>query len=190
MWLAHVRSFVARHRALYWSSVVCLMLVVGLTLLTQSRGVVQARAAWGTSVDVWVSRADTLPGQPITAQQRAMPAAMVPGSAVTAAPPAGSIARQHVADGEIVVAADIGVGRLPLLPAGWRAVAIAADDTTIALAVGDHVDVVAGGNVVSADGVVVDVQPGAVTIGVVAAGAPVVAAAALDRSAVVVVRPG
>ena len=41
-----------------------------------------------------------------------------------------------------------------------------------------------------ADGVVVDVQPGAVTIGVVAAGAPVVAAAALDRSAVVVVRPG
>lgn len=190
MWLAHVRSFVARHRAVYWSFVVCLMLVVGVTVSTQSRGVVRAREAWGRSIDVWVSRTDTLPGQAINTQRMAMPAAMVPGSAVTAAPPAGSVARQHVADGEIVVSTDIGTGRLPLLPDGWRAVAIAADDTTIALAVGDHVDIVAGGSVVSADGVVVEVQPGAATIGVIEASAPVVAAAALDRTAVVVIRPG
>lgn len=189
MWLARVRSFIARHRAVYWSSVVCLMMVVGLTLLAQSRGVERARQAWGQSVEVWVSRADTSPGDLISAERRSMPAAMAPRAAVRVAPPAGTAARQYVAGGEIVVTSDIGAGRLPLLPDGWRAVAIASDDTTIALAVGDRVDVVAGGEVVSADGVVVEVRPGAVTIGVAAATAPHVAAASLDHAAVVVIRP-
>jgi hypothetical protein len=69
-------------------------------------------------------------------------------------------------------------------------VAIAADDTTIALVVGDHVDVVAGGSLVATDGIVVEVRAGAATIGVTTVDAPLVAAAALDRTAVVVVRPG
>lgn len=189
MWLARVRSFIARHRAVYWSSVVCLMMVVGLTLLAQSRGVERARHAWGRSVEVWVSRGDTSPGDPISAELRSMPEAVVPRDAIRVAPMAGTTARQYVAGGEIVMTSDIGAGRLPLLPDGWRAVAIAADDTTIALAAGDRVDVVAGGDVVSADGVVVEVRPGAVTIGVTAASAPHVAAAALDHAAVVVVRP-
>ena len=189
MWLAHVRSFIARHRATYWAAVACLALTVALVLVAQSRRLTDARDEWGTSVDVWVAVADTAPGALLQVDRQSMPAAMVPGAAVTGARPDGAVARQHVSAGEVVVDTDVGAGRLPLLVPGSRAVAVAADDTTVPLEIGDRVDIVAGGVVLSADAVVVDLGTGVAVIGVPADDAPAVAAASLDRTAVAVIRP-
>ena len=190
MWLARVRSFIARHRATYWVAVAGLALTVALVLMSQSRQLNEARDEWGSSVDVWVAAADTAPGDPLLVDRRAMPAAMLPRAAVTGAWPVGATARQTVVAGEVVVAADIGTGRLPLLPSEWRAVAVTAGDTTIPLVIGDHVDVVANGAVLSIDAVVVDMQASVAVIGVPADDAPGVAVASRDGTAVVVVRPG
>lgn len=190
VWLARFRSLVARHRVVYWSVVACLMMVVGATLVIESRRVNAARDAWGDVVEVWIADADIASGAPLAATRTTVPLAMVPARALTGDLPADAVARQHVSRGEMLVEPDIVSGRLPLVPDGWRAVAIAADDTTLELAMGDRVDVVAGGAVLASDGVVVQVGAGAVTIGVAAEDAPSVAVAALDRSAVVVFRPG
>jgi hypothetical protein len=77
--------------------------------------------------------------------------------------------------------------RAALAPADRRRVAIAADETTLAVAIGDTVDVidaVAGGAVVATDAVVVEVTPTAVVVAVASSTAPAVAAAALERRAV------
>lgn len=189
MWLARVRSFIARHRAVYWLVVAGLALTVAAVVVSRTRQVEHARDAWGTSIEVWVAAADVSPGAELVAQQRLVPEAMVPDDAVTGAWPAGAVARQWVTIGEVVVAHDVGAGRLPLLPPGERAVAIAADDSTITAVVGDHVDIVAGGVVLAQDGTVVELGPGAAIVAVAADAAPAVAAAALDHTAVIVLRP-
>jgi hypothetical protein len=190
MWFAHFRSFVARHRVVYWSVVGALALTVSLTLVAQSRQAVRERDSWGSTEDVWVAAVDVAPGAVIAAEPRTVPTAMVPQRAVSGAWPAGSVARQHVSSGEIVVDHDLGTSRLTLLPRAWRAVAVAADDSTITLEVGDRVDITASGAVLAVDGVVVDVRAAAVTVGVIADAAPAVADAALQRTAVVVLRAG
>jgi hypothetical protein len=190
VWLARIRSFTARHRATYWVVVVASGMAVTGILVAQSQQIERARASWGATTQVWVATADAGAGQVLHAQRRQVPVAMVPHGAVTGELPPAAIARQAVAAGEVVVAHDVGAGRLPLLAAGQRAVAIPADDNTITVAVGDRVDVVARGQVLAGDGVVVDVSLGAVVVGVPADDAAGVAAAALDRIAVVVLRPG
>jgi hypothetical protein len=190
VWFAHVRSFIARHRATYWVVVAGLALTVAGVLVSQSRQVEHARAAWGTSVDVWVAAADTAPGAVLEVQRRSVPVAMVPDDAITGVWRVGAVARQSLTSGEIVVAHDLGAGRVPLLAADRRAVAVPTDDGTIAVTIGDHVDVVAVGVVLAADGLVVAVGVAAVTVAVPAEAAPAVAAAALDRTAVIILRSG
>jgi hypothetical protein len=189
VWLAHVRSFIARHRATYWIGVGCLTAAVVWTLVAQSRGVAAARDRWGTPVSVWMTAGDTPTGEPIVAERREVPQAMLPRHALTVALPAGAVAMRPLSGNAILVSTDIGRGRLPLLTQGSRAVAIATDDGTIALAVGDHVDLVSAGAVLATDGVVLEVRPGAVLVGVLADRAPAVAAAALERLVVAVLRP-
>lgn len=189
MWLARVRSFIARHRAIYWTVVAAMAATVALALAAQSRQVATARDQWGTSVDVWVAVADTPAGAPIAVDRQPMPEAMLPADAMTGGWPADAVARHHVSAGEVIVVPDVGTGRLPLLQPTWRAVAIAADETTIPVMIGDQVDVVASGAIVAENGLVVDVHPAAAIIGVPAADAPAVAMASLDGTAVLVIRP-
>jgi hypothetical protein len=189
VWLARVRSFIARHRAVYWIVVTGLAATVAAVLVAESRQMVHARDEWGTPVDVWVAGADTMPGAVLVVERRVVPMAVVPDDAIVGAWPAAAVARQSLTAGEIVVAHDIGTGRLPLLSPGRRGVSVPADDSTIALAVGDHVDIVAAGVVLATDGVVVQVGLAAVTIAVPAEASPAVAAASLDRTAVIVLRP-
>jgi Flp pilus assembly protein CpaB len=189
MWPAHIRSFVARHRAVYWGAVATLALVVALALGVQSHRLDRARAAWGRSIAVWVAARDVAPGDVVVAQLRVLPEAALPPSALRGAWPSGAIARQRVAAGEVLVRDDLASTRLPLLGAGHRAVAIAVDDGTPALEPGDHVDVIAAGSVVAADGVVVATGPTTVLVAVEPGAAPAAATAAHEGSAVVVLRP-
>jgi hypothetical protein len=190
VWLARVRSFIARHRAIYWTAVAAMAVTVALVLVAQSRQVATARDRWGTSVGVWVVVADTPPGTPIAVDRQLVPEAVVPAHALVGEWPADAVAHHHLSAGEIVVGTDVGTGRLPLLAPTWRAVAIAADETTVAVMIGDRVDIVAGGAIVAQAGLVVDVQPAAAIVGVPAADAAALAMASLDHTAVLVLRPG
>jgi hypothetical protein len=189
MWMAHVRSFVARHRAVYWGAVAALALVVALVLIAQSRQLSRARSAWGTPVEVWVAARDLAPGEPIAAERRSVPAAVAPAAALVGALPEAPLARQHVTAGEVLVERDLATSRLPLLTGDRRAVSVPVDEASLAVEVGDRVDVVSAGVVIATDGVVAATGTASVTVGVATSHAAAVATAAADRTAVLVMRP-
>jgi hypothetical protein len=183
--LVHVRSFLARHRAVHWALVVALATTVGLTVLSKAAALDRERSSWGESQSVWVATGSIQPGAGITARAIELPVAAISTSAV-GENPSGLTALHEIADGEVIVAADIQTA--DLLPTGWRAVAIAADEQTIPLTVGDHVDVVADQQLVASGGIVLDVAAAMIVVATPAEDAPTVATAAHNRSAVLVRR--
>ncbi len=185
MQIAHIRSFLARHRAARWVLVTVLAGVVAIVLAAQSAALERERRAWGEGRTVWVASADLAPGDPVLVRAESAPTAVVAPTAVIDDPSA-FIALRPVAAGEMLVLGDVG-DRDALAPSDRRRVAVTADETTLAVAIGDVVDVidaVAAGTVVATDAVVVEVTPTAVVIAVPASAAPAVAAAALERRAV------
>jgi hypothetical protein len=103
---------------------------------------------------------------------------MAPTTALGAARP-GARARQHVAAGEIVVAADAVAPDAPqaLIPEGWAAVAVA-EAVPSGAGLGAVVMAAADGVVLAADGVVVGRSDAAVLVAVPGEVAPAVAMAA------------
>lgn len=190
MWFARIRRFFARHRLVYWSLVAAGAIGIGATFAVQSRQLADARASWGDTTTVWVAAADTSAGAELHVRARRLPVAMLPDDAIRGSWPDGAVARQTVAAGEVIVDHDLSLARLALLPDGWRGVALAVDDTSAPVVIGDRVDVVAMGAVLAADGVVVQTTDAAVVVGVPPDVAAVVAAAALDRTATLTVRAG
>lgn len=185
MQIAHVRSFLARHRAAHRMLVIVLAGVVAAVLADQSAALERERRAWGDRRTVWVAAVDLVPGDPALVRAVSAPPAVVAPTAVTA-DPSGSVALRPVSAGEMIVLGDVG-DLAELAPADRRRVAVAADETTLAVAIGDVVDVidaVAGGTVVATDAVVVEVTPTAVVVAVASSTAPAVASAALERRAV------
>ncbi len=184
MLLAHLRSFLARHRAVHWTAVGGLALAAAAIVAAQSSALDRERRAWGAARTVWLASADLAPGDPVVAHAEQVPLALVASTAVVGRPD-GLIAHRSVSAGEVLVSADVGTDD-DLVPAGWRRVAVATDESSLRLRPGDHVDVIASGAVVARDGVVVEVGPAAVTVAVPVDAAPAVAAAALERLAVLI----
>ncbi len=89
------------------------------------------------------------------------------------------MARQHIAAGETIVAADVAAtdGPRSLVPDGWSAVAVA-EAVPSGAAIGDPVVAAAGGVVLAGEGVVVGRSGEVVLVAVPAADAPAVAHAA------------
>ena len=187
MLAVHVRSFLARHRAVHVGLVVALALGAGLIVHAQSQQVARLADAWGTPRTAWVAARPLAPGDPIEARSLSVPDVLLPPGAITAAP-TGSIARQHVGPGEILTDNDVVGSMSDTVPVGWRTVAVAADERTLEVSTGDRVDVVADGVVLAADGLVIARQTSTVVVAVPAELAPLVAVAALDGRAVLVGR--
>jgi Flp pilus assembly protein CpaB len=141
-----------------------------------------ARARWGTTRPVVVTTRAIAAGETVDGRDtasRALPAALVPPTAVTAVAD-GAVAAAPLDAGEIVTTARLGrAGRSPvaaLVPPGWRAVAVPAPPPGLALAVGDVVDVF-GADVTAHGARVVRVTGDAAVIAVPEADAGFVAAA-------------
>ncbi|MEX0846689.1 MAG: hypothetical protein WD023_02840 [Ilumatobacteraceae bacterium] len=188
MLAVHIRSYLARHRRVHWCLVALLAIAAGTLVLQQGQQLERARASWGASTVVWVADLGVGPGEPLALRAVTVPRAVVPADALAAAPPPGAIAAQQVTAGEIVTTVDVAGGPGDLVPSGWRSVAIAVDERSLAVAVGDRVDIAADGVVLAADGRVVSVGDAAVAVAVPADVAAVVAAAALDERAVLIGR--
>ncbi len=135
------------------------------------------RDAWGDTQTVWVTDAPTEPGRPIAASPVERPTAVLPDDPV-ADDPSGSLARQAIEAGEIVVGLDVASRGAPadLIPDGWLAVPIVEAASSWA-AVGEHVVVTTDGVVVTDEAKVVAEFDGAPLVAVPADVAAVVALA-------------
>jgi hypothetical protein len=105
---------------------------------------------------------------------------------------AALVARQHIAEGEVVTIVDVGrgdrSGPLGLAPDGWLAVPIVESPASGA-AIGDRVRLAGDGMVIAAEAVIVGHHDDVTLVAVPAGVAPLVAAAAESGGLVVLLAP-
>ncbi len=171
----HARLIALRRPVVYWLLVAVVAVATASVVGRLASDAADARRAWGTSKMVLVATTTAEAGQPVVAELRRYPVAVIPPGALSVEP-AGEVAAQTIRVGEIVTSARLG-GRA--LPTGTRALAIAVDGP-IAVRVGDRVDVVGA----TRDARVLEVRDGVVVLAVDEADVGAVAVAVRDRSAV------
>ncbi|MEP7201327.1 MAG: hypothetical protein ABI894_01900 [Ilumatobacteraceae bacterium] len=175
--LAWVRLIVARHPWIYWLSVMVVAGMVGLGVVRAMADIDAARRSWGEKQTVWIASAAIEPGQAISATGRSVPRAVVPIGAVDSAPD-GSMARQHIGLGEIIVTSDLSAGgSVGLIPVGWVGFAVTAP--VAHFSVGDHLNVYSGDQFVGA-GVVIGVGESDLMVAVEADAAPALSTGVLS----------
>jgi hypothetical protein len=189
--LARLRRVLARRPWLYWAAVLLLAVAVGTVIASMAASVDAARRAWGDTRPVLVATVALAPGDALAGatEVREHPGPMTPEAALDAAPE-GAVARQHIAVGEVLVAADVAPTAAPqsLIPAGWSAVAVTEPVPTGAM-VGDRVGAVAAGVVLTSDGLVVGRATDAVLVAVPDDAAPAVAMAASSGTLALLLQP-
>lgn len=187
--LSRCRTTAARHPLAYWAVVALLGAGAAGSIWRERSQVTSARDAWGTTRAVAVAARDLAPGDPADVDTVELPEAMVPAAALAPDDASTGVIVQHVAAGEVLTGADIGTGRLSLLPAGWVAIATRADPLP-PVAIGDAVQLLTPDGVLADTATVIATEGDVVTIGVPADHAAAVAAAVeLDRLTIALVRP-
>jgi hypothetical protein len=184
---AWVRLMVARHPWTYWFVVAVVAGGAGFGVAQGMARVDAARRSWGESATVWVASAAIEPGQPIAADRRDVPRAVVPVGAVDE-PPRDIAARQPIGPGEIITGSDVARGGTAgLVPDGWVAFAVPA--SVERFATGDHLNVYSGDQLVAA-GLVVDHGESELMVAVPAEAAPAMATALLADAVTLGLTPG
>jgi len=200
-----IHSWRRRHPLLSGAAAVALTVVTAITLVQAFARADAARRAWGTTEPVLVARRHLSTGDEIEAADvavRAWPVGLLPDGAVTGTVDAvvGRTVVARIEPGEVVVTSRLAPdglhGVAALVPLGWRAIAIPTGAGTVALAVGDRVDLVAAVDesrpaaVLASDALVVDVSEQAITVAVPAADAPAVAFGVAAGTVLPALRPG
>lgn len=181
-----LRLALARRPWIRWGAIVAIALVVGATVHDRLERVDTARAAWTETRSVRVAAGDHLPGDVLMVDTIELPLAAIPASAAPDLD-TGTVARQRIAEGEIVVAADVSNGGGPAATADDGTVVVpVSDPLVISTDVGVAVAIYSDGIVLAATGTVVHVDADVVFVAVDPADAPLVAAAAQSRSASIV----
>ena len=172
-----VRRLLAKRPWIHWLIVAVAATGAGAAMLERSDRVDAQRAAWGETRRVWVAVVDHEPGDPLVAERRAVPRAVVADGAADSV--AGLAARQYVATGEIVHDSDVVAltGPQALTPSGWLVVPVIESPPSGA-ALGDRVSVVGDGVVLSPEALVVGRHDGSALVAIPADAAASVAALA------------
>lgn len=183
------RRMLARRPWIHWIIVAALALALGATVRDRLAEVDAARDAWGATTPVLVAVRDAAPGEPITAERRDVPTAVVPerpASVEVDAP----VARQWVSAGAIVSAADVAPTDEPLAlaPSGWLVVPVA-ERSPSGAAPGERVMVASDGVVLADDAMVVGTHGDAVLVATPERAAPAVAAAGQTAAVTILRRP-
>ena len=122
--LPRLRWWVSRRPAMVWATVALLAGWCALVVSAEHRAARDERDRWGTPATVWVARHTIERGQSIVAEARSYPSQVVPAAAVTQSP-AGAVAVDVIAAGQIVTTFDVtDAGLAGLIPAGHVAVDI------------------------------------------------------------------
>ena len=122
-----VRLALARRPWIRWLVIGAAAVAAGWLVLGQLQDVEAARRSWADQRTVLIASHDHSPGDPLMVEERRLPDAAVPTSALEESP-AGGIARQRILAGEVVTTADVGGGAGP---------AAAADDNEVVVAISD-----------------------------------------------------
>jgi Flp pilus assembly protein CpaB len=206
--VARYRRFVARHWLIAWLPVAALTAGVGFGVHRHVVALDRARTLWQDRSTVVIARHRIAAGSPISSGDVMLvelPSAGAPAAALGALPQ-GSIARDDLAAGEVVLTNHLlasGGGRLP---PGMRGVSMARSPGSLRVAIGDTVQILAVGDgrrpvaspddgasmsatqIVAERALVVEVSDSSVTIAVEASTAARVAAATAANQAVLVLR--
>jgi len=172
------------HPAARWVVLAALLAVAATVVHHTTARAADERRQWGATRTVAVARHRIATGSTIGAadvESASWPLAMVPDSAVDTVPD-GRTTTATIEAGEAVLTTRLAPeglhGVAALVPEGWRALAVPVAPTVLALAIGDHVDLIAGfdvGNasadrsptlVVARDAVVVAADEQRVTVAV------------------------
>jgi hypothetical protein len=185
------RRTLVRHPWIYWVGCCSLAIIAAWIVRDQLVAVDRARLSWGATRQVLVATVDHEQGQPLDAHTIEMPVAVIPPHAVAVdVELAGTIVRQRIGIGEVIVAADIASmdGPAALAPAGSVVVGII-DPLARNVAVGLDVAIASDGIVLANDAKVVDLADDVILVAVDERDAPMVAAAAHDGTASVMFVP-
>ena len=149
-----IRRILVRRPWIYWLLVALAALGAAASMLERTERVDASRQAWGRTRAVWVAETALAPGDPLRAQRRDVPTAVVEGEVVETVE--GLVARQHLGRGEIVHRFDVVApsGPQAMTPAGWLVVPVLESPSSGA-SIGDRARAVADGVVLSNDAVVV-----------------------------------
>lgn len=182
------RRLLVRRPWVHWLIVVTLATGAAASMLERADRVDAAREAWGATARVWVATKPLAPGDPIDAEAREVPMAVVPPDPIEEID--GLTMRQHVGAGEMIAHVDVVAGSGPqaLIPRGWLAVPLVESPSSGA-AVGARVQVASDGIVISADALVVGRHDDVTVIAVPAIEAALVPAAAEAGTATVLLVP-
>lgn len=166
------------HPTAHWIVVLGLAALTGTTVASTISHGDAARRAWGSTRAVAVATRHLDAGTTLTAADvriATWPVAIAPETALATAP-SGRTLLAPVDAGEPLMATRVAPdglsGVAALVPAGWRAVAIAVPPASLALRAGDHVDLVAttaagpAAVTVARDALVVAIDGRAVTVAV------------------------
>ena len=187
--VVRARRVLAVHPWIHWSACAGLAVAAALTTHGYLARADAERESWGTTRRVWVATAPVAAGEPVAATAVDVPAAIVPSDAVTD-PPGDSIARQRIADGEIVVAVDLTAAAGPAALADEGTVVVGvADPLARGAAIGLAVRVVADGVVLTDSAEVVGLSDDVILLAVLGRDGPIVAAAARTGTASVLFLP-
>jgi hypothetical protein len=179
----NVRLVLARRPWIRWLAVGLVAAVTGASVHAQLQSLDAARAQWTDQRRVPVATADASPGDVLTWEWQTIPAIGVPDG-VASEVSAGTIARQRVGTGEIVVGTDLGVGAGPAAGAATGHVVVPISDPLVTdPSVGLDVAIYSDGLVLAAESRIVHVDGPVVFVEMDAADAPMVAAAAQTRQA-------
>ncbi len=187
--VVRVRRVLAIHPWIHWT--LCVALAVGAGAVTHRYlgRVEEERRSWGTTQEVWTATTDLDPGDTVGAEPTDVPVALVPPDALTS-PPGGAVARQRVTAGEILVDADVAPASGPaaLAESGTVVVGVV-DPLARGLTIGLPVQVAAEGVVLAPDATVVGLSDDVIQLAVPERDAPIVAAAAHDGRASILLVP-
>ena len=186
-WTLRIRIVFARHPFAYWACVATFSLWVAMSINSALAGAQHVRESWGRSAPVLVAIHAVAPGELLASSValRDIPIALKPPSALDALP-RGATARQRIAVGEVLVGLDVGPGDGPLavLPDNWLALLVDSDNSPM-FSIGDSAVVLAGGQIIAADAIVIEVVERGVVVGVPSDAAGPVADAANQHIATV-----
>jgi len=186
--LVGTRRFAARHPWVHWLAIATVAVALAATVLDRIDQVAATRDSWGDTRSVWITTGAAAPGEPVSAERRDVPLALVPDQAVVEI--ADSLARQHIGRRRIVTAIDVVADTGPgsLVPDEWLAVPVIEFPRSGA-SVGDRVQLVSDGFVISSEALVVALFDDVTLVATPAGEAPTVAAAAEASGLTVLLQP-
>jgi hypothetical protein len=187
------RRLLIKRPWIYWVIVVAAAISLAVDVRDRLSVVDEAAAEWGTTASVLVAESEMRPGDALIASTRPFPVAMVPNAALSPSDVDalnGAIARQHIAAGEIVTDRDVAARNAPqsLIPVGWLAVPVF-ESLQSGATVGDWVQLVSDGFVVSERGQIVGHVDETTLIAVPESEAPLIAAAAQADAVTLILMP-